>query len=298
MFNFFKNLLSREPKVGKVDIGKRFQLITRVGIGSMSKVWRAIDLRTSQTVCLKILDFEKTIRFESRFNNFKTRKPSEGEIAYTLRHPNIVQTLDFGITTDNEYFIVMEFVDGTPLSYLVDTQNAVMRANRHRFILELGDALVYFHSQNWIHRDLCPRNVVVDESLTIKLIDFGLAVPNIPEYQAPGNRTGTAMYMAPELIKRQRTDQRIDVFAFACTCFEMYARQLPWPNAETLEAVVQRINLPPKDIRDLVPEIHPRVGKTIMRGLHQDPNKRWQSIAQMMEPLKRSFAELEANEIG
>lgn len=294
MFNFLKNLLTREPKYDKVDIGKRFQLITRLGSGSMSKVWRAIDLRTSQTVALKVLDLEKTIRFESRFANFKTRKPSEGEIAYTLRHPNIVQTLDFGITTANEYFIVMEFIDGTPLSYLVDVQNAVMKANRQKFILELGDAMDYFHSQNWIHRDLCPRNIVVDENHNLKLIDFGLAVPNIPEYQAPGNRTGTAMYMAPELIKRQRTDQRIDVFAFAITCFEMYARELPWPSAETLEAVVQRINVPPKDIRTLVPEIHPRVAKTIMRGLARDPEVRWQSIAQMMEPLKRTFAEMEA----
>ena len=82
-------------------------------------------------------------------------------------------------------------------------------------------------------------------------------MPNTPEFQAPGNRTGTANYMAPELIKRQRTDQRIDIFSYAMTCYEMWAKRLPWDAAETLEAVMQHINMPPVDIRKLVRRIEP-----------------------------------------
>ena len=183
----------------------------------------------------------------------------------------------------------MEFVEGISLSYLVDVQNDVMKKHRLRFIVELGEAIEYFHRQNWIHRDICPRNIIIDSKLSTKLIDFGLTVPNIPEYQAPGNRTGTATYMAPELIKRQKTDQRIDIFSYSVTCFEMYTRELPWPGGETLEAVVQHINLPPKELQKLVPDIDPVVAKTIMKGLAVQPLDRWQTMGQMLQPLRESL---------
>ncbi|WP_237729337.1 serine/threonine protein kinase [Schlesneria paludicola] len=290
MLNFLKKLLSPRRRVAKVDIGARFQLVCRVGQGSMSKVWRAVDQRTGKTVAVKVLDREKTKRLESRFLKMKEPKPIEGDIAVTLKHPHIVQTFEHGVTKDNEQFLVMEFIEGMSLSYLVDVQNEVMKKNRLRFIVELGEAIEYFHRQNWIHRDICPRNIVISQDLSLKLIDFGLVVPNTPEYQAPGNRTGTAVYMAPELIKRQRTDQRIDIFAYAVTCFEMYTRELPWPGGETLEAVVQHINIPPKELQKLVPDIDPVVANTIMRGLARDPRDRWPTMGQMLVPLREALA--------
>ena len=289
MLKFFKALFKRTPKINKVDIESRFQLISRVGQGSMSKVWRAHDRRLDKTVALKVLDFEKTKRLDSRFTHMKSKKPTEGEIAIKLKHPHIVETFEHGITTKDEQFLVMEFVEGMSLAYLIDVQNDVMKKNRLRIIVELGEAIEYFHRQNWIHRDICPRNVMVDQKLSTKLIDFGLVVPNIAEYQAPGNRTGTATYMAPELIKRQKTDQRIDIFAYAVTCFEMYTKELPWPGGETLEAVVQHINLPPKELRKLVPDIDPLVAKTIMRGLALQPQDRWPTMGQMLQPLREAL---------
>lgn len=285
MLDFLKKLLG-SSKVPKQDITKRFQLIGRVGQGSMSKVWRAIDGRTGKTVALKLLDIEKTKRLESRFKAMKSPRPTEGEVALQLKHPHIVKTLEAGITTNDEYYLVMEFVEGVGLSFLIDVQNDVMIKNRLRFMIELGEAIEYFHRQNWIHRDICPRNVMLDADYSIKLIDFGLVVPNTPEYQAPGNRTGTANYMAPELIKRQRTDQRLDIFSYAVTCYEMYAKRLPWEAAETLDAVVQHINTPPEDLKQHAPGIDPRIAATIMKGLAIDPRDRWQTITAMLEPLR------------
>lgn len=289
MFDFLKKLLNSKPKVVKLDINRRFQLVSRVGQGSMSKVWRAIDGRTGKTVALKLLDIDKTKRLESRFIGIRTRKPTEGEVAITLKHPHVVQTYEFGITTNNEQYLVMEFVEGVSLSYLVDAQNEVMKRNRLRMVVELGEAIEYFHKQNWIHRDICPRNVILDQEYSIKLIDFGLVVPNIPEFQAPGNRTGTANYMAPELIKRQRTDQRIDIFSYAVTCYEMYAKRLPWEAAETLDAVLQHINSPPDDIKKHVPDIDPRVADAIMQGLALDPRDRWQTMTEMVNELREAY---------
>jgi serine/threonine protein kinase len=194
-----------------------------------------------------------------------------------------------GITQDGEQFLVMEFVDGLGLSYLVDVQNDVMRKNRLSFMIQLGDAIRYFHDEKWIHRDICPRNVMVtDGDLKVKLIDFGLVVPNTPPFQAPGNRTGTANYMAPELIKRQRTDQRIDVFSYSVTCYEMFTRRYPWEAAESLEAVLQHINTPPHDIREAVPGLDEQVAAAIMKGLEVNPSQRWPSIHPMLHQFREA----------
>lgn len=282
--NFFKSLFGSGPRVSKVDIEKRFELIGRVGQGSMSKVWRARDGITGKIVALKILDLVKTRRLESRFVGMN--RPTEGEIAIRLKHPHIVQTFEYGITTKNEQYLVMEFIEGVGLSYLIDVQNEVMRANRLRFMIELGEAIEYFHQQNWIHRDICPRNVLLDRDYSMKLIDFGLVVPNTEAFQAPGNRTGTAEYMAPELIKRQRTDQRIDIFSYAITCYEMWTRRKPWDAGETLEAVLQHINTPPDSIELHAPQIDKITAKAIMKGLALHPDDRWRSIGEMLQPFR------------
>lgn len=281
---FLRRFFERKPHVEKIDVTKRFNLIGGVGQGSMSKVFKSIDTLTGRTVALKILDLDKTARFEARFPGLK--KPSEGEIAIQLDHPNIVKTFEYGWTTKNEQFLVMEFIEGVSLSFLVDMQNEQMKSHRLSYIIQLAEALNYFHRQNWIHRDICPRNIMVSNENQIKLIDFGLVVPNTPEFRKPGNRTGTASYMAPELIKRQPTDQRIDIFSYSVTIYEMYTKRLPWEAAETLDAVTQHINKPPTDIRELVPALDEDIADVIMRGLERYPADRWSSMDQIVNRLR------------
>lgn len=285
-----KEFFRKKPKVNRVDVTRRFDLIGRVGQGSMSKVWRARDSLTGKIVALKVLDKEKTIRLEARFQG--RNKPSEGEVAMQLQHPNVVRTLEHGVTFENEPFLVMEFIEGVSLSYLVDVQNDRMKKWRLNYIIQLGEALEYFHQKNWIHRDICPRNIMVSEDNRLLLIDFGLVVPNTSVFQAPGNRTGTANYMAPELIKRQRTDQRIDVFSYAVTCYEMYARRLPWEHGESLETVMQHINNPPIDLREIAKNVDDQVADTIMKGLEAAPSNRWSRISDMLKEFREAEARL------
>lgn len=279
-------LFRSKPKVFKTDIPRRFELLGRVGQGSMSKVWRARDSHSAKVVAVKVLDKVKTQKFEARFPGLK--KPSEGEVAVKLKHPHIVETYEFGTTTEDEQFLVMEFIEGVSLTVLIETQNELMVRGRLNFMIQLAEAIEYFHQEGWIHRDLCPRNVMVDLNEQVKLIDFGLVVPNTPDFRKPGNRTGTANYMAPELIKRQTTDQRIDVFSYSVTCFEMWTRHLPWESAQTIEAVMQHINKPPIDIRTMVPDIDEEIAATIMKGLEREPSARWQSMAELMAPLRNA----------
>lgn len=285
------NLFSdSKEKLPKVDITKRYNLIARVGQGSMSKVWRAEDAMGGQMLAIKVLDKEKTRKFEARFQGLD--KPDEGRIALSLHHPYIVKTLDIGLTMEEEMFLAMEYVEGSGLALLVDLQSEQMRRYRIRYMIQIGEALEYFHKKDLLHRDICPRNIMVTESDQIRLIDFGLALPNTPDFRKPGNRTGTANYMAPELIKRQPTDHRIDIFSYAVTCFEMYTKRHPWDAAMTIDAVLQHVNKPPLDIRELVPEIDEQIAKAIMKGLERDPNDRWQNIADMVKEIRAAEVRL------
>jgi eukaryotic-like serine/threonine-protein kinase len=285
--NFLKRFFSKAPRIPRVNIKQRFELIGRVGQGSMSKVWRARDFNTGKIVALKVLHKQKTLELESRFTGLN--KPKEGEIAVQFHHPHIVKTLEHGLTTENEQFLVMEFIEGYSLSFLVEAQNEDMRTNCLKYIIQLGEAIQYFHQENWIHRDICPRNIMVSNEHELKLIDFGLVVPNTAPFLQPGNRTGTAAYMAPELIKRQKTSQKIDIFSYAVTCYEMLTKRLPWEAAETLDAVLQHINTPPENIQNLLPELNPQVAETIMKGLELYPQDRWQTMDEMLEPLKEVY---------
>jgi serine/threonine protein kinase len=286
----FEKFFSKKPAHAQTDISRRFNLIGRVGQGSMSKVWKAVDLQSGRTVALKVLDKEKTQRFEERFKGLN--KPSEGEIALTLNHPNIVRTFEFGWTTEDEMFLVMEFVEGVGLALLVDLQNEEMKRYRLRYMIQIGEALNHFHQQNWIHRDICPRNIMVSDEKSVRLIDFGLVVPNTPEFRRPGNRTGTASYMAPELIKRQPTDQRLDIFSYAVTCFEMYTKRFPWDAALTIDAVLQHINKPPVEITTLVQGIDKQIAAAIMKGLKANPDERWQKVSEMVAEIRDAEARL------
>ncbi|MFI4848583.1 MAG: serine/threonine protein kinase [Gimesia chilikensis] len=287
--NFLKRLFSKEARVPRVNIKQRFELIGRVGQGSMSKVWRARDYNSGKTVSLKILDKVKTQELEARFVGLD--KPKEGEIAVQFNHPHIVKTYEHGLTTDQEQFLVMEFIEGYSLSFLVEAQNEDMKTNCLKYMIQLGEAIQYFHDEGWIHRDICPRNIMVSNDHELKLIDFGLVVPNTPPFLQPGNRTGTAAYMAPELIKRQKTSQKIDIFSYAVTCYEMLTKRLPWKAAETMEAVLQHINSPPEHIQNLLPDLDPRIADAIMKGLELYPQDRWQTINEMLEPLQQAYRE-------
>ena len=130
---------------------------------------------SAATSASKLLDKEKTEKFEERFKGLK--KPREGEICMALQHENIVRTYEHGITTKGEPYLVMEWVEGLGLNYLVETRAPQLNGNRINYLSQLCDAVQYMHDNKCLHRDLCPRNVMVDKEGVVKLIDFGLTIP-------------------------------------------------------------------------------------------------------------------------
>ncbi len=285
--SFWKKLFSKRPKsnLPVINVGKRFELLNRTGQGSMSKVWRARDKSMGRIVCLKLLDKAKTATFESRFLGLN--KPREGEICRQLRHPNIVQTFEYGITTDNEYYLVMELIEGMGMNYLVETRSERLEGNRINYLTQLADAIEYMHTQGYLHRDICPRNVMVNSEGVVKLIDFGLTIPNRPEFCKPGNRTGTPNYLAPELIRRVTTDHRVDLFALGVTAYEVFTHVLPWEKTESLQTLLSHLNSPGKNPREHRPDLDKPTVDFLVKAIERDPRLRFQTAAEFREALSR-----------
>ena len=218
----------------RIDIDARFERMRTSVSGTMSAFYVAKDRELNRTVGLKLCDLEKFKFFESRFKGMN--KPSEGSVAASMHHPNIVETLEYGLTTKDEPYLIMEFVEGPGLQLLIHNREAAMlEGKRLSLIKQMSDALYYVHKQGYIHRDICPRNFICSPDINhIKLIDFGLTVPATPAFMQPGNRTGTPLYMAPEVVRRRPTDQRVDVFSFGVTCYQLLSFELPWPGGETV----------------------------------------------------------------
>jgi serine/threonine protein kinase len=281
-----KSLFAGKPK-GKrkiANVNKRFELIGRIGQGSMSKVWRARDRELGRIVCLKLLDRVKTAKFEARFPGLK--RPPEGEICLGLRHPNVVQTYEHGITSDKEPYLVMELIDGMGLNFLIETRSPELEGKRVSLLKQAADGLEYIHKQGYLHRDICPRNMMVTKGGVLKYIDFGLAIPYTPEFCRPGNRTGTPNYLAPELIKRTATDHRVDLFALGVTAYEIYTGGLPWEKTESMQTLLSHMNSPGKDPRTLRREVDKRTAAFLLKAIEREPKLRFQTAAEFRDALK------------
>ncbi|MCU0703560.1 MAG: serine/threonine protein kinase [Fimbriiglobus sp.] len=283
---FFSNLFGSSSKRKVVDAKKRWDLQSRAGQGSMSKVWKAFDRDLGRTVAIKFNDKVKTAKFEEKFKLQGLKKPPEGEICVGLRHDNIVKTFEHGVTTDGEPYLVMEWVEGLGLNFLIDSRHQQLNGNRVNFVGQLCDALQFLHDSKYLHRDLCPRNVMVTTDGVVKLIDFGLTIPYTPQFCQPGNRTGTVDYLAPEVIKRSSTDHRVDLFALGCTAFEMFTGQLPWEKSlNSDETVRRRLNSPPRQAKVLKPDMTDELSAILMKSIDIDRNGRYKTATEFKEAL-------------
>ncbi len=270
---------------GKVDVQKRYEFLREAVSGTMSEFYMARDRQTEQIVGLKILDRPKTEALDARFKGLD--KPSEGQIASSFNHPLIVTTLQHGMTTNDQQFLVMEFLDGPGLNSLIVGQSPLLNGNRLTLARQMGESLKVVHDAGYIHRDICPRNFVCNKDATsLKLIDFGLTVPAEREYMQPGIRTGTPNYMAPEVVRRKATDGRLDIFALGVSIYELFAFELPWVRGTDGLAAMSHGASKPAPVSDHYPNIDPRLDAAILKCIENDPSDRFQTVGDFLKAIR------------
>jgi serine/threonine protein kinase len=272
----------------RVNLQRRYSIVSETARGSMSRIYRALDNQTGRTVCLKVQSPQKNEAAALRASATQPR-PLEGDMAMQLVHPHIVRTFECGMSTQREHFMVMEYIDGLSLQFVREARSAGI-AEKLELLAQAAEGLAAVHAAGYIHHDVNPRNFLVDREEHVKLIDFGLTVPNTPAFCRPGNRTGTLQYMAPELLRREPIDERIDIFAFGVMAFEFLTERLPYDANNSTTMMLQRMNTEPLDPAAVKPELSEELCAIVRQLMARRREKRWPALNTLPDVLRNVAA--------
>ncbi len=280
----FKNLL--KPAQGALDVSARFRLDRHAFTGTMSRFHVAEEIATGKRFGIKFLDAEKLELFRQRFRGVE--RPEEPEIGMKIDHPRVAKTYEYGRTTTGQEYILMEYIDGPGVNTLVREPTEAFLKRRLALIREMAEGLQAVHEAGFIHRDICPRNFICHHDMSfLKLIDFGLSLPNLPVFCQAGNRTGTPQYMAPEIIRRRPTDHRVDIFSFGVTAYRMLALEHPWGSTDvTALAALEHDRRPPHEIAEYRPNLDPRLARAIHKCMEMKPTDRFDSMKAFLSSIR------------
>ncbi|WP_441291433.1 protein kinase domain-containing protein [Sorangium sp. KYC3313] len=268
----------RERAVGEVLAGK-YQIVGRLGAGGMGTVWRARSLWLDVDVAIKVLHEEQLDAHAAE------RLLREARATAKLGHPAIVRVFDFGETDAGEPFLVMELLEGTPLSSWLEARGRVPAEQAVQVLLPVACALATAHAQRIVHRDIKPANILIVPDgaggHVPKVVDFGIAkLANAPSpaITQRGTIVGSPEYMSPEQADGQLdVGEQTDVWAFSVVMYEMITGRRPF-SGETLSAVIVAIFS-----KEPVPTTELGAGDEALwailrRGLAKSPADRWPSM--------------------
>jgi len=254
--------------------------------GPMSVVYKASGAEQSDgAVAIKVLK-DSAARMARRLSD-DLGKEWEGERAVSLAHPNVVRTLECGCEAGS-YYVVMEYIDAPNLASLIHDQSPFLDGRRISVIRQIVHGLAYVHGKGLIHRDVCPKNVLVDASGHAKLIDFGVAVAQADKLKNTGRRTGRPSYMAPELIRDNTFDVRTDLYAFGVTMYEISTGAKPLAGADRYETMRLHLHSDPTPAREVNNNVPLALSGIISRCLAKDPDQRFQTADELLKELPDS----------
>ncbi len=272
-----------------VVLSGRYRLDERIATGGMGDVWRATDTVLSRRVAVKVL-----LPALVSDPDFIARFRAEAQMMAALRHPGIVQVYDSGEddldTGGRADYLVMEYVDGEPLSRRITEQGRLGAATTMPLIAQAAQALQAAHLAGIVHRDVKPSNLLVQSDGTVVLVDFGVARSAAATGITSANQVpGTALYMAPEQAAGRPVSGATDIYALGAVAYHCLAGQTPFRGNTSLEVAVKQLQDEPPTLPDDVPA---PVAAVIMRALAKDPDERYPSAEAFAEAVRNAAADL------
>jgi len=279
-----------------IEAGSRlghYEILSPIGSGGMSEVYRARDTQLARDVAIKVLPAHLQSD-EIALGRFQR----EAKIISALNHPHIITIHEIGrvrLLGDwrHTHYMVTELIDGATLRELMG------RETNGRFVIEslaqIADALQKAHTAGVIHRDLKPENIMISNDGYAKVLDFGLAKfstgwetsdATSPSFHTQkGIVVGTVGYMSPEQVRGQVLDHRTDVFSFGCILFEVLAGRRAFEGEGPVETLhqIEHSEMPALPIR-----VGPELQKIVMRCLAKDPSARYASMRELASALRQA----------
>ncbi|MFY9227010.1 MAG: serine/threonine-protein kinase [Blastocatellia bacterium] len=283
--NVLEDKFNENSACEKLDSSKvnKYQIIGLLGKGGMSKVYKAYDLYLRRFVVMKFTNNEKDQESIERLL-------LEARAQAKIEHPNVCKIYDVA-KTKKRFFIVSQYVEGETLD---EVQPKLSLTDKIELIIDVANALSTTHAHNIIHRDIKPRNIIVEKTDIGKwkpyLIDFGLAKelyqPYLTEY---GSILGTPCYMSPEQASGEssKLDCRTDIYSLGATLYELLVDRPPFSGENALSILVKVINQEPVALREIDPSISAELERIVLKCLEKDPKNRYQSIQGLIRDLRQ-----------
>jgi serine/threonine protein kinase len=265
-----------------------YRVATMIGQGGMGEVYRGVHPEIGSRVAIKVLTADA-----ARAPSLVERFFAEARAVNVIRHEGIVSVLDLARLSDGRPYIVMEYLDGAPLSKLFRDHRPMPLGGLVQLLISVVDALQAAHAHGITHRDLKPDNVFVTSTGRTKVLDFGIAklrpeIAGLSDATRTGALLGTPFYMSPEQARGQTVDMRSDLYSFGVIAFEGATGRRPFEADNLYDQLRQHIEMPAPRPRDLRPELPAALETVILRALEKDPAHRFQSAKELGDALRQS----------
>lgn len=277
-----------------VVLEDRYRIGGVIGTGGMGTVYEAEQLRVGRRCAVKVLHGGQTAEARVRMRFFREVRSTS-----RIRHPNVVEIIDFGEDEQVGSYLVMEYLEGVPLSRIITAETPLPLSMVCATMSQLCSALAATHAQGLIHRDLKPSNAIRLDSGLIKVLDFGLVKPldqsicgEVPPLTTDNMLLGTPWYMSPEHCRGQTLDARSDVYSLGVIFYELLTGQLPYDGAHPLEVIDKQLNapLPLPSAREPQLKLPPEAEVIMIKAMAKERDARYQSVLELSDACYRLAA--------
>jgi eukaryotic-like serine/threonine-protein kinase len=257
----------------------KYEILAELGHGAMGVVYKARDPFIGRLVALKTINSNLVDR-----PDLLERFYQEAQSAGKLQHPNIVTVFELGQEKDTP-FIAMEYLDGDSLEKTIVKQSELPLALKVGYVVRICQALEYAHKNRVVHRDIKPGNIMVNSEGVVKVVDFGIA--RLVDFSRTHTNMmiGTPAYMAPELFRKKKADERTDIWAVGVTFYELLCYQRPFTgDGYDIIRTIMEDEFP--SLSSIVPECAAEIEPIIQRMLRKQSADRYQGMEDVLLDLE------------
>lgn len=264
-------------------LSDRYEILSKVGAGGMSDVYKAKDHILSRFVAIKVLKQEF-----SEDSSFVTKFRAEAQSAAGLEHPNIVNIYDVG-SENGLYYIVMEYVEGITLKTYIEKKGQLSFKESASIAIQVARGIEAAHNKNIIHRDIKPQNIILSTDGKVKVTDFGIAKATSSN-TISSDVMGSVHYASPEQARNGFVDGRSDIYSLGIVMFEMVTGRVPFDGDTTVAVALQHLQEEIARPSIYAPDLPISFEKIILKCTQKTPDRRYQTIEALLTDIRRSLA--------